>query len=138
MHRKLITALLGLLLAATAGSKQLVTEFSGSGSMSRTTREFEVQAPWIVDWRVNSDFQGSMAIEISLVDGPTSFHRGLILQTKRPGTGVKLFNESGSYRFRISSTLSRWHLKVEELTREEAELYTPRENSPFSGARGAQ
>ena len=67
-----------------------------------------------------------MAIEISLVDGPTSFHKGLVLQTKQPGNGVRLFRESGSFRFRISSTLTDWRLRIEELTREEAEQYTPR------------
>lgn len=128
MFRKILLLATGLLITLSAGSKQLVTEFSGSGSASMTTREFEVQAPWILDWRVNSDFQGSMAIEVSLVDGATSFHRGLILQTKQPGNGVKLFRQSGSYRFRISSTLSRWTLKVEELTREEAEQYSPKES----------
>jgi hypothetical protein len=116
--------ILGMLLSLAAGSKEQVSQFTGSGGA--TTAEFEVQAPWILDWRVNSDFQGSMAIEISLVDGSTGFHKGLILQTKRPGNGVKLFRESGRYRFRISSTLARWDLKVEELSREEAELYTPR------------
>ncbi len=126
MIRTLLTLALGLLLAVNAGSRQLVTEFTGSGSTSTTTREFEARAPWILDWRVNSDFQGAMAIEISLVDGRTSYHKGLILQTKQPGNGVRLFNESGTFRFRISSTLARWNLKIEELTREEAEQYTAR------------
>lgn len=126
MPARFFAAMLGLLLAVNAGSRQLVTEFSGGGSQSMTTREFAVDAPWIADWRVNSEFQGSMAIEISLVDGATSFHKGLIVQTKQPGTGVRLFRESGTFRFRVSSTLARWTLKVEELTREEAEQYTPR------------
>lgn len=123
MMKYLSIIALTTMLSLTAGSKELVRQFSGEGST--TTVEFEVQAPWILDWRVNSEFQGSMAIEISLVDGATSFHKGLILQTKRPGNGVRLFRESGSYRFRISSTLARWNLKVEELTREEAEMYKP-------------
>ena len=88
-----------------------------------TTAEFEVRAPWILDWRVNSDYQGSLAIEISLVDATTGFHTGLVLQTKRPGNGVRMFNRSGKFRFRISSTLVRWNLKVEQLSRDEAELY---------------
>lgn len=126
MSRRVFAVVLGLLLAVNAGSRQLITEFSGGGSQAITTREFTADAPWIVDWRVNSEFQGSMAIEISLVDGPTSYHKGLIVQTKQPGNGVRLFNESGSFRFRISSTLTKWTLKVEELTREEAEQYKPK------------
>ena len=85
-----------------------------------------MQAPWILDWRVNSEYQKAMAIEVHLVDSLTGFHRGLILQTKYAGNGVRLFNQSGRFKFRVSATLADWRLKVEELTREEAELYTPR------------
>ncbi|MGB5581770.1 MAG: hypothetical protein WBM68_14455 [Woeseia sp.] len=125
MFRKLsLIALAVTLLSLNVGSKELVRQFSGSGNA--TTDWFEVQAPWILDWRVNSEFQGSMAIEIHLVDGNTGFHEGLLVQTKRPGDGVKLFNTSGRYRFRVSTSLANWSLKVEELTRDEAKLYTPR------------
>ncbi|MGB5345021.1 MAG: hypothetical protein WBN23_02555 [Woeseia sp.] len=120
-----LIALAVTMLCVNAGSKELVRQFSGNGTL--TTEWFEVEAPWILDWRANSEFQGSMAIEISLVDGNTGFHEGLLVQTKRPGDGVKLFNTSGRYRFRVSSTLARWTLKVEELSREEAALYKPRD-----------
>jgi len=108
----------------SASAKTLVREFSGTGTA--TTAEFEVRAPWILDWRVNSDYQGSLAIEVALVDANTGFQSGLILQTKRPGNGVRLFNQSGKYRLRVSATLARWQLKVEQITAAEAELYTPR------------
>lgn len=126
MLRRLPVALIALaLLCGSADGRELVKRFSGTGNA--TTDWFEVEAPWILDWRVNSEFQGAMAIEISLVDGNTGFHKGLLLQTKRPGDGIKLFNESGRFRFRISTTLARWTLIVEELTRDEAKLYTPRD-----------
>ena len=127
MMKRILTIVLTVGFCVTglsAGGKVLVKEFSGTGMA--TTAKFEVHAPWILDWRVNSDYQGSLAIEISLVDATTGFHDGLILQTKRAGNGVRMFNQSGKYRFRVSSTLVRWNLKVEELTREEAELYKPR------------
>ncbi|MDH4108865.1 MAG: hypothetical protein OEW35_11125 [Gammaproteobacteria bacterium] len=113
-----------LLLVVPAGAAELVQEFSGTGTA--TTAEFEVEAPWILDWRVNSDYQNAMAIEISLLDGKTGFLVGRIVQTKRPGNGVRLFKEGGSYRVRVSATLARWTVKVEELTREELELYEPK------------
>lgn len=126
MTRKLSIIILAVsLLSFNAGSKELIKQFSGSGNA--TTDWFEVQAPWILDWRANSEFQGSMALEISLVDGNTGFHQGLLVQTKRPGDGIRLFNTSGRYRFRVSATLARWTLIVEELSREEAKLYTPRD-----------
>ncbi len=121
----LVLAFASAAAATAAAGAELVKEFSGQGAT--TTAEFEVQAPWILDWRVNSDYQQSMLIEIHLVDGATGFHKGLILKTRRAGNGVRLFNQSGRFRFRISATLARWNLKVEKLTRKEAELYTPRQ-----------
>ncbi|MEJ2534764.1 MAG: hypothetical protein P8008_04695, partial [Gammaproteobacteria bacterium] len=47
---------LALLYAAGPGTvcaAETVAEFSGSSS--RTTAEFEVEAPWLLDWRVSSD-----------------------------------------------------------------------------------
>ena len=43
--------------------------------------------------------------------------------------------ESGNYRLRISATLSDWTFKIEELTREEAELYTPTRRNPLDGSK---
>jgi len=123
MTQRLLSCLILLGTALSVSSAELVQTFSGSGST--TTREFEVEAPWILDWRVNSDYQKSMAIEVHLVDGATGFQEGLVLKTRFPGNGVRLFKESGTYRLRISSTLSDYILKIEELTEEEAELYTP-------------
>lgn len=124
MTKRLIYCAILLAASLPVAGANLVTQFSGNGFA--TTAEFEVEAPWILDWRVNSDYQQSMAIEIHLLDGGTGFQKGMVLYTKYPSNGVRLFNESGRFRFRVSATLARWQLKVEELTREEAELYTPR------------
>ena len=127
MRPRLSFAVFLTLLAAgpQADSAELIREFKGRGAT--TTAEFEVQAPWILDWRVNSEYQKSMKIEVHLVDGVTGFHKGLVLETKYAGNGVRMFNESGRFRFRISATLADWTLKVEQLSREEAKLYTPRQ-----------
>lgn len=127
----LIALLCTLVVAGNAGSAELVRQFTGSAST--TTVEFEVKAPWVLDWRVNSEYRKTMAVEVHLVDSLTGIHRGRVLRTKYAGNGVRLFNESGRFKFRISSTLTDWDLKVQELTREEAELYTPRETkSPLT------
>ena len=39
---------------------------------------------------------------------------------------VYLFNEGGKYRLKVTSNLLNWTLRVEQLTREEAETYTPK------------
>lgn len=96
------------------------------GSRNTDTLEFEVRAPWILDWRVVTDYPGQMAVDISLVEARTGAYQGSVLKTKWPGNGVRLFQESGKFQFKVISNLSEWTLKVEQLTREEAEQYTPR------------
>ena len=120
--------LLALCCPGTAVQSQgVVVEFSGSNNT--TTREFEVQAPWIMNWRVTGNYTNSVGFELMLLDGKTRMHKGVILRLRRTGNGVKIFDESGIFRFRISSGLANWHLKVEEITEEEAKLYTPRKGS---------
>ena len=104
--------------------ESLVREFSGS--QSTTTSEFEVKAPWILDWRINSNYRENMGLEISLVDAKTGFMIGRIFKTKYAGNGVKLFNESGRYRLRISSSFTNWNFKVSQISPTEAELYSPK------------
>ena len=104
--------------------ESLVREFSGSQSI--TTSEFEVKAPWILDWRINSNYRENMGLEISLVDAKTGFMIGRIFKTKYAGNGVKLFNESGRYRLRISSSFTNWNFKVSQISPSQAELYSPK------------
>jgi len=121
----LIAALLALTYFENAGAEQLVAEFQGSGNQN--TMSFEVKAPWILDWRINSDYNKMVSFDLDLVDGTTGVLEGNILRAKALGNGVRMFNTSGKYRFRINASFVRWHLKVKQLTSEEAELYTPKE-----------
>jgi len=107
-----------------AQSQQAVAEFSGNNNT--TTTEFKVKAPWILNWRITGNYTTSVGFELMLLDGKTRMHKGVILRTRRAGNGVKLFQESGTFRFRISSGLANYHLKVEEISEEDAKLYTPR------------
>jgi len=102
----------------------VVREFQGNSNM--TTAEFEVQAPWILDWRVNGEYSQMLGFEIDLINARNGLHDGKILKTKRRGNGVKLFDKSGRYRLRITSSLAKWQIIVEEISREDAKLYTPR------------
>ena len=111
--------------SSIASSKELIKEFKGSES--RTTAEFEVKAPWLVDWRTTGDYPGSMAVEVNLVTSPGGQYVGKIVSTKWIDNGVRLFHESGRDQFQVSSTLLNWTLRVEQLTREEAETYIPKE-----------
>jgi hypothetical protein len=123
----LAAAALAVLLSSAVNSKIVVREFSGSKGV--TTVPFTVDGPWLLDWRLDADYEQMIALDISLIDARTGMHLGRVLHTKYKGNGVKLFDEGGAYRLRISATLARWRIKIQQITPEEAELYTPRKDN---------
>jgi len=115
-----------IFISSTAISKELIREFKGSAN--KVTVEFEARAPWIIDWRVTGDYPGQMALNANLVNAKTGEHIGKIVTTKYVSNGVRLIEESGTFQFQVSATLvNQWTLRAEQLTREEARLYTPKE-----------
>jgi len=110
--------------AVNASGKELIREFNGTGS--KTTAEFEVEAPWIVDWRTRGDYPGQMAVEVNLAT-VTGEYLGKVFVTKYVDNGVKLFSEGGTFVFQVNSSLADWTLRVEQLTAQEAEAYIPKE-----------
>jgi len=123
MRRLATAAFLALLVSSTQGA-QLVREFRGTDN--GMTPAFTVEAPWLLDWRLDGDYDQLVALEVTLVEAKSGRHVGQVLQTKRKGNGVRLFKQGGTYQLRVSGSLARWTLKVQQLTPEEAELYTPR------------
>ena len=116
-----------LFVTPSVDAERLIRQFEGTGNT--VTPEFDVQGPWLLDWRLNGDYDNMIAIDIMLLEGRTGRHVGQVLHTKRPGNGVKLFNSSGRFKLRVDSTLARWTVKIIQITPEEAELYTPRKES---------
>ena len=87
---------LGLILFAVmpASGEELIAEFQGSGN--QTSAVFEVEAPWILDWRINSDYTKMVSFDLDLVDGTTGMLQGVVLRAKiAQGNGVRMFNTSG-------------------------------------------
>ena len=123
MNARIFLAVIFLILAAApVSAKTRVAEFKGTDNT--TTAIFRVESPWVLDWRLDSDYEQMMGLEITLVEAKTGRHVGRVLYTKRRGNGIKLFHTAGLYQLRVSSTLARWSVKIDQLTREEAELYT--------------
>ncbi|MDG2107208.1 MAG: hypothetical protein P8J74_00965 [Woeseiaceae bacterium] len=120
----LITSL--LLTALVSNAADTVKEFRGSENT--TTAIFTVKAPWLLDWRLDGDYDGLIALDVALIEADTGRHVGRILHTKYKGNGLKLFDQAGRYQLRVSSTLARWTLKVKQIKPEEKELYTPKES----------
>ena len=122
---KTFIAFLLVLVSMPAAAEQLVREFSGSRTLQ--TPEFEVEAPWLIDWRVNSEFRDSMGLTIVLLNEPSQTHAGTVMKTKYVGNGLRLFEEGGRFSLKVDSVLSNWTIKIIQLTPEEAEQYTPKE-----------
>ena len=122
--RILLIAATLLSLSNVAAGAERVAEFRGTGNT--TTAIFRVESPWVLDWRLDGDYDKMMALDVTLIEAKDSSHVGRVVYTKRRGNGVKLFRTAGVYQLRISSTLARWTIRIDQLTREEAELYTPK------------
>jgi len=123
--RSLLSAFfLSVLAFGNASAADRVSEFRGSGNM--TTAIFRVESPWVLDWRLDGDYDQLVALDITLVEARTGRYVGRVLRTKHKGNGVKLFRSGGLYQLRISSTLARWTIKIDQLTNSEAEAYTPK------------
>ena len=127
IYRHILVCVVLMTFGQFASGEELVVEFKGSGN--RTTATFEAKGPWILDWRINSDYSRMISFDLDLLDGTTGVLEGNILRLKAleyGRNGVRMFNQSGKFRFRINGSLVKWHFKVKELTRAEAELYTPK------------
>ena len=111
--------------SSLSSAKERIREFKGTSS--KTTADFEVVAPWIADWRARGDYPGQMAMSVNLINAKTGEYVGKIATTKYVTNGVRLFHEGGTYRFQVDSSLVNWTLRVEQLTRAEAETYKPKE-----------
>ena len=128
MNKRIRFLTIAALLPATllVSASEVVRNFQGDDSA--TTAEFIVGGPWLLNWRLDGDYDTLIALDIGLVDAATGRHIGRVLHTKYKGNGVKLFHEGGRFQLRVSSTLARWRIKIEQITPEEAELYTPRKS----------
>ena len=122
--KTLFTVLFLMLLPALAEPAQLVREFRGD--KNTTTASFEVTGPWTLDWRLDGDYESLIALDITLIDASNGRHVGKVLHTKNRGHGLKLFHEPGRYQLRISTTLGRWSVKIEQIDRKDLDRYTPK------------
>jgi hypothetical protein len=72
-----------------------------------------------------------LRLEVWVIDSSTGQVIGRAVRADEPNNGVRLFEDGGTYRLRISSTLADWRVKIQQLTPEEAEQYTPKPQGPI-------
>lgn len=127
MHRvSVMLAFAAVLLAATNGANaaERVAEFRGTGNT--TTAIFRVESPWLIDWRLDGDYDQLMALDVTLIEARSGRHVGRVVHAKHRSNGLKMFRSAGLYQLRISSTLARWTVKIDQITPEEAAAYSPK------------
>lgn len=112
------------LAAQSLSAKEQVAEFSGA--TSGNSPEFEVRAPWIIDWLVSGDPGQYDVVDVALVNAATGSFEGEVLRSRTAGNGVRLFDQSGRFYLRIDASMMHWTFKVIQLTPEEAMRYTPK------------
>ena len=82
-----IPASLLMIAFVPASAADRVAEFRGTGNT--TTAIFRVESPWVLDWRLDGDFDELVALDITLLEAKSGKHLGRVLHTKRKGNGVK-------------------------------------------------
>jgi hypothetical protein len=110
--------------AQDVSAERLIAQFSGEAN--RNTGTFEVRAPWIMDWMVSGEAGQFEVVDIALVNADTGAFEGVAVRSKTAGNGVRLFEQSGRFYFRIDAAMMNWRIKVIQLTPDEAERYKPK------------
>ncbi len=95
MKRLAASVTLLLLFSAYSATAYEHTLREFKGDRSTVTAEFTVESPWLLDWRLDADYEQVTALDISLIDAQTGRHVGRVLNTKHKGNGLKLFEHSG-------------------------------------------
>lgn len=91
-----------------------------SGKDSGRPPAFTVDGPWTLDWSARSDFLDLASIELRLFDATTGEFIGLVAEVKGVGSGLKLFENSGTFQLVVVATLVKWDIEIQEISREQA------------------
>lgn len=119
--RKLLISAFLLTAASTAAASEVI--FNASGNGSKETSTFTTDGPWLLSWRVNSEFRNQTGFELNLINADTGFFDSRVMKIFRTGNGLKVFQNTGRFQFEIVGNFADWYLTVEQLTEEEAEAY---------------
>lgn len=86
--------------------REVVATFTGNGIAS--TRPFEVDGPWVVEWDTDAPSIGIFAYEPG---DPNSTYPGVIAMRNSSGSGSSYVDRGGRYYFKVTC-LGEWTLRV--------------------------
>jgi len=130
--RLCLATLFAMLVSLTPAvhAKELLQQFSGS--VSADTPEFDVVAPWIVEWRITGEPNPGAGVRISMIKADSGAEAGLVLNTTKASESAKLFKQSGRYYFHVDANKMNWALRVTQVSQEEAKQYEkPAKENPY-------
>lgn len=90
------------------------------GSDSGRPPAFSVDGPWLLDWSTKSEFPLLASIEIRLYDAESGAYLGMVAELKGTGSGLKMFEEPGTYQFVIVGTSVDWDIRISPVDQEQA------------------
>ena len=108
-----IVFLVAPLTVASAETDVPIAKFSGHNS--EQTVEFDVKAPWLVDFEVNSEFP-DLATTVIRLEDTSDQTIGTVAGFRGTGRGLKLFRTSGRYRLDIASETTEWRIEITEIS----------------------
>ena len=111
-----------------------------TGKDSGRPPAFTVDGPWMMDWSTRSEFPMLASFEMRLYDGESGNYIGMVAELKGTGSGLKLFEEAGTFQIVVVATSSEWDISIREVSKEQAAVMKRRaeaEPSMLDSARRA-
>jgi len=121
----MITRTSGLFLAAltlyaTAAWPADTDTVRFTGGESERTAVFEMGGPWLLDWTVGRKSDLPTYFEIRLLRADSGELVGRIVQLEGTGSGLKLFEDVGSFQIEVVAQNLSWDLRIEATDPQEA------------------
>jgi hypothetical protein len=91
-----------------------------SGKDSEKPPAFTVDGSWTMDWRARSEFPVTASIEIRLYDATTDEFIGMVAEIKGTGSGLKLFENAGTFQVVVVGAFVEWDIEIQEISDEQA------------------
>ena len=91
-----------------------------SGAESERTAVFEMDGPWLLDWTVGRKSQLPTYFEMRLLRADSGELVGRIVQLEGTGSGLRLFEDVGSFQIEVVAQNLNWDLQIDATDPQEA------------------